>query len=504
LHKKYESKDFSHLGIKGRFRKIPSKTLVDSAFTHELKTATCFHEGIGMADMAHVSMLVKKRIIAADAGIALLKELLVLQQKNIAELNYSSEYGDLYNNRDRYLSGKLGSVSGHLHTGRPRREATNIAFLIACRELVALLGAETTNLCGTLLNAISAHKYTYMTDFTYLHHAQPTTLAHYLLGFLYSYIRDIERLKTVYIKLNQSPAGSGSVNGSRLNLDREYLRRLLGFDSHTEHARDSMWRADMPVETISAVMILVSNISRLAEELQIWTTIEFDFFDLAEEHSRTSVIMPQKKNPYSLAFIRGVARNMLGKLTAIAAAGQTPSGQPDNRIFIYVDLPESLETAIKTVRLFEDILKKGRFNKKNLLNSVQTGFPVATDIVDFLTVSCGLDNRSAHSVIGLVAREINKQNYRAVTPDMIYAAGNKLGVRIKKFNEEDFYRLLDLKSLIECRRTRGGASAGSVNDMIKDCRSRVISYRTFFKQRDHNKFKKAFYRKIERFIRSYQ
>lgn len=504
MNKENQSRNFLHLGFKSRFKKIPSQALVDSAFDYELKLKHFLHEGLGMADMAHVAMLMRTKIIKPDVGKALLKELLTLQKQTLSKLKFSPRHGDLYNNRDLYLSKKTGNLSGVLHTGRPRREATNIAFLIACRERVALLGKKLSNLCNTLLGIIESHKHTYMTDFTYLHHAQPTTLAHYLLGYLYSLLRDLERFKTVYARLNKSPAGSGSVNGSQLPIDREYLMRLLGFDSIIEHTRDAMWQPDVPIETISAVITLITNLDRMAEELQIWTTLEFDFFEPSDAHSRTSIIMPQKKNPYALAFIRGTARNMLGKLVSIAAAGQTPSGQPDNRLFIYEELPVSLDITLKVVVLFNDILKKGKFKKKMLFHSTQTGFPNATDLVDFLTINCSLDNRSAHRIVGLVARRLNKQRYTEVTPQMIYKASKELGISLKKFKEADFLKLFDIKNLIELRQTRGGAGTGPVNAMIRDCRKLLGSLNSFFIRINHTKFKSLFYKKIKRIFTRYQ
>lgn len=504
MSKKNLSRDFLPLGFNSRLKKVPSRALIDSAFDYELRTAHFLLEGIGMADMAHVAMLIKTKIIKPETGIALLKELHTLQRQSLSKLKFSAQYGDLYSNRDRYLSKRTGNLSGVLHTGRSRREATNIAFLIACRERVAVLGKELASLCYTLLGLIESHRNTYMTDFTYLHHAQPTTLAHYLIGYLYPLLRDLERFKAVYGRLNQSPAGSGSVNGLQLPIDREYLRRLLGFDSLIEHARDAMWQPDVPVETVSAIVTLITNLDRMAEELQIWTTLEFDFFELSDAHSRVSVIMPQKKNPYSLAFIRGTARNMLGRFVSIAAAGQTPSGQPDNRIFIYEELPAGLDIVLGVVVLFNDILRKGRFKKKTLFHSTQTGFPIATDLVDFLTINCGIDNRSAHRIVGLVARRLNRKRYTEIIPQMLYEAGEELGISLKRFDEDNFFKLLNIKNLIEMRQSRGGAGTKPVNAMVQDCRKLLDSRNSFFKKIDHTKFKKLFYKKIDRIIHRYK
>ena len=174
-----------------------------------------------------------------------------------------------------------------------------------------------------------------MPDLTYLQHAQPTTLAHYLLGFVFPIGRDFERLRAGFGRVNRCSGGIGSVNGSGLPLDRGRLADLLGFEGVVTHARDAMWQADMPVELMAAVVAAAINVDRLCEDLQIWVTREFGLAELADDYSRCSVIMPQKKNPYSLAFVRGAAGVLIGRLTAMASRrphAHRPARQPHIRL----------------------------------------------------------------------------------------------------------------------------------------------------------------------------
>jgi argininosuccinate lyase len=174
-----------------------------------------------------------------------------------------------------------------------------------------------------------------MADYTYLQPAQATSFGHYLLTFAYPLVRDLDRLQALYRRTNLSPAGCGSVNGSRLPQDRTRLAGLLGFDGQVPHARDAMWQPDGPIEMLAMIVAALVNLDRLAEDLQIFATAEFDLIDLADSHARASVIMPQKKNPYALTYVRGVANEMIGMLAGVAALGRTPSGQVDNRVFIW-------------------------------------------------------------------------------------------------------------------------------------------------------------------------
>ena len=168
-------------------------------------------------------------------------------------------------------------------------------------------------------------------DYTYLQAAQPTTFGHYLLGFAYPTLRDLDRIRALYGRVNQSPAGCGSTNGSRLPQDRERLRELLGFEALVRHARDAMWQADLPIEAAAVLTAVLINLDRLAEDLQIYATEEFALVELDDRHARASKIMPQKKNPFALTHVRGAASTMIGTLAASAAIGSNAigaAGQP--------------------------------------------------------------------------------------------------------------------------------------------------------------------------------
>ncbi|MFH1132784.1 MAG: lyase family protein, partial [Pseudomonadota bacterium] len=393
-----------YLGLGSRLKKGPATTLAESAFSFELKGAPYLLRGLSYADMAHVAMLLHCKIIPEKKGIGVLKKLKELHSSGFEQFEFDPMVGDIYNNRDIFLEQKLGNDSGIIHTGRARREAVTIAWQIACRKLLLEVGRDLTGFCDAMLSVAKRHQKTYMPDFTYLQHAHPTTLAHYFLGFLYPLLRDVGRVERALNLMNRSPAGSGSVNGSRLPMDREYLADLLGFEGVIEHTRDAMWAPDRSTECMAALVTLGTNMNRLAEELQIWATQEFGFAQLDDSHSRTSVIMPQKKNPYALAFIRGQARSLVGQLVELVSTNLTVSGQPDNRMFAYSGLPESLEWTNRAIRLMTDVISKCSFDKSRMLQSAQKDYSYATDVCDYLLGVTGLPNRTLHKVVGLAVR----------------------------------------------------------------------------------------------------
>jgi argininosuccinate lyase len=471
-------------------------SLIESAHRYELKAAKNLFEGLGIADMAHVAMLTKRHIIPQDVGKALLKKLLAFQEKPLSEFSFDPCCGDVYTNRMHHLKEAVGELTHYIPTGRARREATNIALMIIVRDRYALLGSTLIRLCRTLLNLAQEHKKTYMTDFTYFQHAHPTTLGHYLLSYTYPLLRDVKRCKDMYTKINQSTAGSGSVNGSQLPLDRMYLKELLECDGVVVHTRDAMWQHDVMIESALPLITLLTTISRFAEDLIIWSTSEFGFIELSRAHIRRSVIMPQKKNPYSLAFIRGLARNMIGRFVGIITTGHTASGQPDNRIFIYSDLPECIDETQRAVTLFSYIMEHCEFNKEHLLHSAREGFTMATDIADFLVLHCHVNNRTAYNIVTKVIEKINEKDVH-ITPELVIESAQELGHELPQIDKIKFYENLSIDTLIERRKGIGGAGSVSMDKMIGDCRQELITMNDFFSRKNPMEFRKRFYERLQ-------
>ncbi len=315
------------LGVGSRLATGPAVELVQTAFARELADQLALFKGMSLADLAHTVMLIEAGVIPSADGASLLSALLDLDEYP-PDFIPTPESGDLYTNREAWLAARTPSV-GWLGAGRARRESTTTGYRIIVRSCL-LAFASALIMAGTaLIERADEYRSTLMADYTYLQPAQPTTFGHYLLGFAYPLLRDLERLQALYTRNNCSPAGCGSVNGSRLPQDRNRLAELLGFDGLAQHARDAMWQPDGPIETMSVVITALVNLDRLAEDLQIFATAEFDLVELAEGHSRASVIMPQKKNPYALAYVRGATNELIGMLASVAALGRTE--RSDNR-----------------------------------------------------------------------------------------------------------------------------------------------------------------------------
>ena len=453
------------LGVGDRFKAGPSATMVAAAFAQEAGDGQLLYHVMSQADLAHAIMLTETNIIPTTAGQALLTALLEMDQLAADAVVFDPAQGDAYSNRMAMLRQRAPDAAGWLQAGRPRREVTTLGFLLLVRDRLLTLHGVLLDLMSALLAQAKAHLTSIMPDYTYLQAAHPTTLAHYLLTFVQPITRDLERLQLAFSHADKSPAGGGSTNGSRLPLDRERLAALLGFSGVLPHTRDGMWQPDLPVELLSATVTLLINGDRLAEDLQIWATAEFGFVTLADAHSRISVIMPQKKNPYSLAYFRGVARESIGRLTSAITQQMTPSGQVDNRIFAYGSVPRTLQEATNGVALLADVVQHATFNEARMATRAGEGFTGATDLVDVMMQEQVIDTRLAHRIVGQAVR-LTLTKERPFNAALLNEVAQNVGGRPFAMSDEKIETTMNPQNIIETRTGMGGASARSVQEMI--------------------------------------
>jgi argininosuccinate lyase len=456
------------LEVGGRLERGPSERLVQSAFSQELESQAELFEAMGLADLAHTLVMMEAGIVPPKAGRELIGALLRLQERP-ADFVANPAGGDLYTNREAWLNAKT-DASVWLGAGRARREATTTAFLMKLRE--ALLGlAEALAAAGRTFTARARDfESALMPDYTYLLSAQPTCFGHYLLGFAYPMLRDLERIRALYARVNQSPAGCGSVNGSRLPQSRERLRQLLGFDALTVHARDAIWRADLPIETVAALTAILVNLDRLAEDLQILSTEEFALIELHDSHARASKIMPQKKNPYALTHVRGLANTMIGTIAASAALGRTPSAQPDNRLRLYGMIPRALADTRNAVELMGEVVEWLSFNAPRGRTRLNESFAIATDLAETLVLECGLDFRQAHRLVGfLVRRHLTDGSLDTLTPEELAATSQRVLGRRIQISQAALSAALDPETALPARSEPGGAAPAPMAAMFAEC-----------------------------------
>lgn len=449
----------------------PAQELIDSGFALENADAPFLHEGLNLADIAHVLDLLRREIVPAAAARDLLRLLLEVQQMAVEDFPYNPEFGEPYNSRERFFVERLGKVAGWLHAGRPRREAARIALRIHVRDQLLELVYDVVKFARDTTALAGRHLDTLMPDQTYLQQAQPSTFGHYVLSFVYPAVRDAYRLLDEFDDINRSPAGAGCVNGTRLLDDRTFVAAELGFDDVIEHTRDAMWQIDGLIHVLASAASLLSTQSKLAEDLEIWSSSEFDFVDLADAFTRSSILMPQKRNPYSLSIVRGASGVLIGRLTGFLAVAKSPSARSDNLIFAYGEVPRALDLAIRVTRLMTGVVGTLEVNVEQMAGGLDAGYTQATDLSEFIVQACGIDYRSAYEVVGRTVREASKQGIpgRRITGAMLDEAaivetGQPWGLAAL-----DLTAALDPRVIIESRKGTGGAAPKAVESMIRQC-----------------------------------
>jgi argininosuccinate lyase len=441
--------------------------LIAAGFELENADAPILHHGMNLADIAHLLDLGATGVIPPEAARRLLALLLATMDIPAEDFPYDPANGEPYNSRERYFVSQVGDVAGWLHAGRPRREAVRVAFRLRLREDLTSLIEATAGLAAEIARVSEEHAGTLMADQTYLQHAQPSTFGHYLLSFAFPVLRAGKRLNEALEWTDASPGGAGCVNGSRLLTDRASVASLLGFRSVAEHTRDAMWQVDGLFDMVSAAAGLMVTQSKLAEDLEIWASQEFDYVTLADGYSRASVLMPQKRNPYALSIIRGAAGTLIGRLSGLLAVAKTPSARSDNLIFAYGEVPKALDLAVRATRLTTGVVRTLVVNADRLRSALDGGFSQATDLAEYIMQTCGIDYRSAYRVVGHAVRQASAAGLRGADIDgaRLDAAAAEITGHPLGLTGRDLSAALDPWQIVASRTLLGGAAPGEVRRM---------------------------------------
>jgi argininosuccinate lyase len=464
------------LEVTERLSEAPSGNLADIAFRRELEAQALLTPAISWVDLAHTLTLAEQGVIPHDAARSLITAILALHEDG-ASFTPSAAYGDLYTNREVWLTKRTKAV-GWLGVVRARREALTTAYhLVLCDELLGLSEALAGAVEG--LSALSLrHQNTLMPDYTYLQRAQPATFGHYLQSFAWPVLRDLDRIEALYRRADQCPAGIGSSNGSVIRQDRRKLAERLGFCQPVRHARDAMWQADIALEACAVALTSVLNLDRLAEDLMIFASAEFGFIRLANRHVRASKIMPQKRNPFALAFVRATANRLIGVQTGVAAAARTPSGQMDNRLFAYEAVPDAVRSAAQVASLTAECIAELSVDEARSYAALDDRSACASDLAERLMVAARIDYRSAHKIVGRLVRALEEKGglAEASIGDVRFAFLSS-GLSPEGITDEIVAAAFDLATCISARKDIGCAAPEEVAAMASELHAAVSDRR---------------------------
>lgn len=358
-------------------------------------------------------------------------------------------------------------LGGKIHTGKSRNDQVATALRMRLREFLIEICLNLVRLQEVLLDRASSSVEVIMPGFTHLQHAQPITVAHYLLAYLDMFHRDLDRLLACYSRVNLSPMGSAALAGTGYRLGRSLIAEHLGFDGLVENTLDGVASRDFALEAVSCLSILMVDISRLAEEFVLWSSQEFNYIELPDDHSSTSSIMPQKKNPVTAEVLRAKCGDVLGELVSMVTTMKAlPLTYNLDMQELTPHLWRACETSLLSLRVLADLIAKVRFNADRLKDAVRGDFSVATELADTLVREGGLPFRRAHQVVGEMVRELcaSSSSLSEERPEhlaeMIF---KRAGVRIKL---EAIKLAIDPIKNVNIRSTKGGPSFKEVRRMI--------------------------------------
>jgi len=413
----------------------------------------------------HAIMLAKSGIISLDECKKILHGLEKIK-KNYASGKYrpSPEFEDIHMNIEAELSKHIGETAGKLHTARSRNDQVLVDTKLHLREELLQLAALILQLQKTVLSLAERNLDTVMPGYTHTQRAQPITCAFWLTSYASALSRDVERVLNAYKNVNTNPLGACALAGTSFPINRKITTKLLGFDSTHEHALDVVSSRDFVVESISVVSILMSNLSRLAEELVLWSTSEFGFVEIDDKYATGSSIMPQKKNPDIAELLRSRTGVVFGSLISMLTILKgLPSGYSRD---LQEDKPllwNSLEIAKSSLKIFNEVMKTIKVNQKRMLELSGKNFSTSTELANYLVRKKGLTFRESHKIVGkLVEMLIRKKKDLSDTKEVIKIL-KSMGISM---NEKELEKILSPASAVASYKSTGGTSPVEVKRMI--------------------------------------
>jgi len=449
--------------IRGRFHKAADKLVTDytTAVPHDARLYPYDIAG----SIAHARMLARQGIISAAEGETIVKGLETIQREiEQGSFEFKVELEDVHMNIEARLLEKIGEVGGKLHTARSRNDQIALDMRLFVRQAISDTLAALKDLQRKLLDLAEANKEVIMPGYTHLQIAQPVLLAHHLLAYFEMLERDRGRFDNCLERASVMPLGSGALAGVAYNIDRQFLAEELGFSRISRNSIDAVSDRDFVIEYEAAACICMMHLSRLAEEIIVWSSEEFSFIELDEAYATASSIMPQKKNPDVAELARGktgrVYGNLIGFLTTMKALplAYNRDLQEDKE-----GLFDTVDTLLATLQVFRGMVGKLKVRPDNLRRAVDRGYILATDLADYL-VKKGESFRQAHNIVArLVSYALSR--------------GKSLGgLSLSEYNEfsplfgEDVYSIT-VESSLAARNVTGGTAPEQVVKALTDARS---------------------------------
>ena len=417
---------------------------------------------------AHARMLNKVAVLSDDDLSAILKGLDQVEQEIAAgEFEWSVAREDVHMNIEARLTEIIGDAGKRLHTGRSRNDQVATDIRLYLREQIEYVINEAKRLQQGMLELAEKEADTIMPGFTHLQVAQPVTFGHHILAWFEMIARDVSRYEDCRERMNMCPLGAAALAGTSYPIDRDFTAKQLGFTAPTANSLDAVSDRDFAIEFCSASAMLMTHLSRMSEELVIWSSAQFNFIDLPDRFCTGSSIMPQKKNPDVPELVRGKTGRVNGNLVSLLTLmkSQPLAYNKDNQED-KEPLFDTLDTVLGSLRAFADMVPAIECKHANMYAAAKQGFSTATDLADYL-VRKGLPFRDAHEVVGsAVAVALEKElDLSELSLDELQGFSSMI--------TEDVFDVLTLEGSVASRNHTGGTAPEQVRKAVLEAKNRV-------------------------------
>ena len=412
--------------------------------------------------IAHVEMLFKQKIISFKIKNKIVYGLNKIEREiSNNKFQFNEKYEDIHMNIEKRLFQIIGEEAGYIHTGRSRNDQVITDFKIWIKSASLEISLKLQELIKNTLKLAEKNIDTIMPGFTHLKNAQAVSFAHYLMAYVEMFSRDKKRFKNNLDNLNENPLGVAALSGTSFNIDRNYTTKKLGFIKPTNNSIDTVSDRDFVLDFLYSASVCSMHISRIAEELIIWNSDGFGLINLSDKIVTGSSIMPQKKNPDLLEYLRGKSGSAYGNLFSMLTILK---GLP---LSYFKDLQDDKEIIFKTndilmncLNIFSEVLKNVSPNKKRMLELAKSGYITSTDLADYLVLNHSMSFRKAYQKTAAIVNfaEKKKKNLDQLTLEELKKIEPKLS--------KDVQKVFDLKNSVNSKKSYGGTSFDNIKKMI--------------------------------------
>ncbi len=417
---------------------------------------------------AHCEMLVAQGILTREDGAAILSGLdRIVRQIERGELAFDTALEDIHMNVEARLKEIIGAAAGRLHTGRSRNDQVATDLRLWLRDAIDRLDGELVGLQAALIDQAERHAATVMPGLTHLQPAQPVTFGHHLLAYVEMFGRDRGRAADCRRRLNECPLGAAALAGTAFPIDRDATARALGFDRPCANSMDAVSDRDFVVEFLSAAALCAMHLSRLAEEIVMWSSAPFGFVTLSSAFTSGSSIMPQKRNPDAAELVRGKAGRVIGALVSLLvtmkglALTYGKDLQEDKE-----PLFDAADTVSLCARAMTGMIRDMTVNAEAMRAAAEAGYATATDLADWLVRRLDMPFRDAHHAAGRIVRIAEARGMRLA--DLPLEAMREVEPRI----DETLREVLAVESAVASRTSFGGTAPDRVREAASRARER--------------------------------